>query len=617
MKLRTKLLLAQAPLALAIVLLGVAAASSIAELASKTDRVLRDNYRSVLAMQRMKEAIERIDSGAVFWILGQRAAARKQIADYQERFASEFAVEESNITEAGEADAARRLRARWQDYWHTLTAFLARPDAELAAVYFGDLEPRFRAVKDGADEILAINQDAMVRKSDQAMDSAQGSRSFILAVGILALLAGIVASMALTTRLLRPLSVLGQAVRRVGEGDLVARAQLSGKDEIAALARDFNTMATHLEQYRKSSLGELLLAQSAAQAAIDSLPDPVLVIGLRGQLLNANRAAESVLGVSVDEARGIGDAHVREVVERVTAHVSGGNGPYVPRGFDEALRLQTVGGELHLLPRATPIYTDEGLLSGTTVVLQDVTRLLRFDELKTNLVATVAHEFRTPLTSLRMAIHMCLEGAAGELSDQQADLLTVGRDDCERLQSIVDDLLDMSRIQAGRIDISVRTIDVENLVTEAALAHQASARSAGLGLRTEILPGLGAILADPDRLRLVFDNLITNAIRHTKHGEVVVRALPDSEPDSHGKGGRIRFEVSDTGDGIPAEHRASIFEKFYRVPGAPAGGAGLGLFIAKQIVEAHGGHIGFSSGPGTTFWFTVPAAPEVSAPEIR
>jgi len=599
-RLRTKLLLAQAPLALAIIVLGIVASSTTSNLANKTDLVLRDNYRSVLAAQRMKEAIERIDSGAAFLLLGREAEARAQIGDNEARFEAELSVEEHNITEGGEIDAAKKLRAAWKSYLDALHGFMAHPATDF---YFAVLAPGFIAVKDGADEVLAINQDAMVRKSDQAIRTAAKARSLIAVVAGLALLAGVVASMTLTTRLLRPLSVLGQAVRRIGAGDLVARAQLQGRDEIAQLAQDFNAMAGHLEQYRKSSLGELLVAQSASQAVIDSLPDPVVVVGLRGELLNVNQAAERLIGISVESGRGVPDAEpaVREAIERLTQHVLGGNGAYVPRGLDEAFRVPASGGDVQLLPRAAPIYTEEGVIDGTTIVLQDVTRLLRFDELKNNLVATVAHEFRTPLTSLRMAIHMCIEGAVGELNEKQLDLLYVAREDCERLQTIVDDLLDLSRIQSGRIDISRRRVAPETLVHQAAGAHLAAAKLAGLTLRTEVMPGLGEVEADPDRVQLAFDNLINNALRYTKEGEVVVRALPDE--------GRVRFEVSDTGSGIPPEHQAAIFEKFYRVPGAPQGGAGLGLFIAKEIVEAHGGQIGFTSEPGrgTTFWLTIPA----------
>jgi signal transduction histidine kinase len=206
-----------------------------------------------------------------------------------------------------------------------------------------------------------------------------------------------------------------------------------------------------------------------------------------------------------------------------------------------------------------------------------------------------------------MALHMCLEGAAGELAPRQADLLFVAREDCERLQTIVDELLDLSRIQAGRIDIAPRRVEAEHLVHEALDAHAAAARAAHLTLRGEILPGLGALRADPDRLRLVFDNLISNAIRHTPEGEVVVRALPAE--------GAVRFEVADSGAGIATEHQGSLFERFYRVPGAPGGGAGLGLYIARQIVEAHGGRIEVESevGKGTTFRFTIPIAADDAA----
>src|SRR5262249_39840421 len=202
-RLRTKLLLAQAPLALAIILLGIAASSTTSDLAAKTDMVLRDNYRSVLAAQRMKEAIERIDSGAVFLLLGREADARAQIGDNESRFEAELGVEEHNITEAGEVGAAKKLRAAWPSYLEKLQGFIGKPDSES---YFAVLAPGFIAVKDGADEVLAINQDAMVRKSDQAIASAAKARSAIAVVAGLALLAGVVASMVLTTRLLRPLS---------------------------------------------------------------------------------------------------------------------------------------------------------------------------------------------------------------------------------------------------------------------------------------------------------------------------------------------------------------------------------------------------------------------------
>jgi nitrogen fixation/metabolism regulation signal transduction histidine kinase len=177
-------------------------------------------------------------------------------------------------------------------------------------------------------------------------------------------------------------------------------------DEIGELARDFNAMADSLERYRSSSLGELLQAQRASQAAIDSLPDPVIMFGLY-EVLNVNEAATRLLGIGAEagarDALEKCDPAVRAALERVRAHVLSGRGPFQPTSFAEAVRCPAPGGERHLLPRGAPIYGEEGEVAGAAVLLQDVTRLQRADELKSDLVAFVAHEFRTPLTSLQMA----------------------------------------------------------------------------------------------------------------------------------------------------------------------------------------------------------------------
>jgi signal transduction histidine kinase len=294
---------------------------------------------------------------------------------------------------------------------------------------------------------------------------------------------------------------------------------------------------------------------------------------------------------------------VREVLERVRAHVLGGKGASQPRGYEEAVRVTASEGDRWLLPRGSPVYGESGDVVGATVILQDVTRLRRFDELKNDLVATVAHEFRTPLTSLRMAIHLCAEGVVGPVTEKQADLLFAAREDCERLQGIVDDLLDLSRIQAGRLTLAVRRVATAVLVEEALGVHRVAAGDRGVRLVHEVAPEAEEVEVDAERVQLVLSNLVGNGVRHTPEGgEVAVRVKR--------VGVHARFEVKDTGEGIPPEEQARIFEKFYRAPGAPAGGAGLGLSIARDIVQAHGGEIGVVSakGQGSTFWFTLPQA---------
>lgn len=600
MSLRLKLLLAALPLALALVLVGVVSALTVDTLGATSGRILRDNYRSVLAAQRMKESIERMDSAALFWVVGAPEKAEAQAREHGAAFESELQRQEENITEPGEDLVTTRLRAAWTDYLERYGAFEAAPDASR---YFAELEPRFLVVKSTADEILALNQDAMVRKSDAARETAERARSIVTWSSIGALGLGLFASFWLTSRLLRPLDNLSLVARRLGEGELSVRANVMGTDEIASVAREFNEMAARLETFRKSSLGELLQAQLASQATIDSIPDPVVVFGAGGRVLSSNQAADADLRLEGAEGNPLAmvEPTLRAALEHARDHVLSGKGPYVPKGFEDAVAVAAAEGERWYLPRASPLYTEEEGVTGVTVIVQDVTRLRRFDELRNNMIATVAHEFRTPLTSLRMAIHLCVEGAAGDLNAKQLDLLGAAREDCERLQGIVDDLLDLARLQAGKIELDREPVPPEGLVDQTIDAHRDEAERQQVALESRVTPSLDDVSVDRSRIQLVFDNLVSNALRHAPKGSTVVIL---AEP--HGDG--VRFTVRDDGAGIAEEHHARIFDRFFRIPGDPVSGAGLGLSIAREIVEAHGGDIGVTSSPGrgAAFWFTIP-----------
>jgi signal transduction histidine kinase len=592
-----------------LLLVGVASGVVTSVLARQPETIWKDNYRSVLAAQRMKESVERLYDCALFSLAG-KPVEDERIRGYQQQFERELDAEARNITERGEAEAVDRLRRHWVAYQAALTQLQQAPDR--AGTSLPLVTGAFDQVKRAADDILDLNQDAIVLKGRRTEERAARFQRLLTIAVVLASVIGLLASVSLTGRLLRPLGIVSAAVRRFGQGDVQARARVQGHDDIAQLAQEFNTMAAHLERYRRSSLGELLQAQQATQAAIDSLPDPVLMLDSAGNVQGTNEAARKVLGIDPEE---MGNASlervgptVRSVIDRLRAHVVGGRGAYQPKGFEDALHINSATGEGIYLPRATPIYGEAGNVSGSALVFQDVTRLFRFDELKNNLVSTVAHEFRTPLTSLRMAIHLCTEEAVGPLTPKQADLLFAAREDCERLQTIVDDLLNLSRLESGRIDLQKRRMTAQALMDMAVDVHRTAAESQQLSLRAEVYPGLPEVFADSDRLQLVFANLLTNAIRYSAPGsEIVVRALPAQD--------HVRFEVADHGPGIPVEHQAALFEKFFRVPGRPAGGAGLGLFIARGIVQAHDGKIGVASQPGegATFWFTVPAAPGLAA----
>lgn len=604
MTFRRRLLIAQAPLAAALVVVGAAALRTVSSLGASAERSLRDNYRSAVAAQRMSAALEQMNRTALLRAIGWKTADGP--SPEPERFEAELAAQWENITEPGEADATRRLRAAWDAYRRADADATAARDRIAASV--GPLEEARTSVRAATDAVLSINAEAMERKSQDAKQMARRLIQLMAGATLGALALGLVASWSLTTRTFRPLAALAEAVRRFGEGHGDARVRLRGGDEIAALGREFDTMADRLEEYRKSSLGDLMRAQQSAQAAIESLHHPVLILDAEGVILSLNRTAESLLALRRDE--GVGkpiralamEPSLCERLEAARAHVVCGGGPYVPHRLDEAVLIPRAAGPRRFLPQAAALYSAEGAAIGVTIVLQDVTRLARFDELRNDLVATVAHEFRTPLTSLQMAVHMCAEGAAGPLTDEQAALMAGARKDCERLRDIVEEILDLSRIQTGNVEVHARPVEADRLLEAAVSAAAASARAAGIDLVVQ-RAGQLPVLADPERIDIVLANVLGNALHHTpRAGRVLVRV---------GRKGRLaRFEVQDSGRGIPPQYVDRIFERFFQVPGARGGGIGLGLYIAREIVEAHGGAIGVETEPGrgSTFWFTVPTA---------
>lgn len=604
-----KVLLAQAPLAVALVAVGIFSAVVVSFLGSNSQTILKDNYRSVLAAQRMKEAIERMDSAALFLAAGQRRKGLEQAEKYRPLFEAELKVQEGNITEAGEKGSTAKLRDAWTDYRGQFAKLEKSVSADEAKqLYFSDLESVFYRVKAAADEILAINQDTMVRKSDAVRRTAERINAITITVSLSALILGLFASTFLTRRMLQPVSELSEATRAIGRGNFDIRAHARGNDELAQLARDFNAMAARLAEYRKSSLGDLLQAHLSMQAAIDSLPDPVAIFKIDGELQNVNHAAETLIGLraggGAKEPLKTLHAATRAVLDRMRSHVLSGKGAFSPRGFEDAVQLPTLLGDRYFLPRATPVYESRGVIVAATVLLQDVTRLRRFEELKSDVVATIAHEFRTPLTSLRMAVHLCAEQAAGPLTEKQAELLHAAREDCDRLQAMIDDLLDLSRIESGGVELYPLPTPIGVLVEGAVEQFKAEAAAKGVRLSAAIAIPEVKVLADHERVGHVFSNLIGNALRHTPADGAITLAASMAN-------GAVRFTVTDNGKGISKEYQERIFEKFFQVPESGPKGTGLGLYIAREIVRGHGGDIGVESEPGrgSTFWFTLPRPP--------
>jgi signal transduction histidine kinase len=404
-----------------------------------------------------------------------------------------------------------------------------------------------------------------------------------------------------TTRtILRPVAELTRSATAVGDGRFDRVVTATTRDEIGGLVAAFNRMTAQLRDLRQSQAARLLRAQQASQAAIDSFPDPVLVVDPVGRVEMANPAARRVLGVSAggaaweppDRLRGPLAAALRD------------QRPFLPDGFDRAVTYRTGGEDRVYVPQVLPVRDPYGGTLGAAVVLNDVTRFRLLDEFKTDLVATASHELKTPLAGLRLAVHLLLEESVGPLADKQAELLIDARDNTEWLVRIVDHLLALARLEHGREPLAARPADPAELLRAADRVGPALAgRRVVFDLDPDAPPP--AVSAEPQRLGHALDNLLANAAAYTDPGGQITLSARAAG------GGRVELAVRDDGVGIPPEHLPRVFDKFFRVPGQTRGrGTGLGLAIVREVVAAHGGEVACESGPGrgTTFRILLPAA---------
>ena len=553
------------------------------------ERVLRENYASVAYGQTLKDAIDQLDGST-----GDAADAAIL------RFTEALRREAANVTLPGEREAVADLTLRWDRY---LAAFndLAAGGADQEARRQTLVRPAGLAVKAAAQRIIDLNLDSILSADGEIRrNGAHATRLMALLVGGGALLA-VVCTVLFTRAVLGPLRSLTRSAQEIGRGNLDLVVAAPGDDEIGQLAAAFNAMAGHLREARRSDRQSLIRAQHTTQLALDSLPDAVATVTAHGLVDIANHTAQRLFhlrpGMALDSAESTALAACwRQVVDSGQA--------VRPKGYATAIQVFD-GGERFFLPHGLPIKDHDGVAVGVTLVLADITALRRLDEMKSNLVAVVSHELKTPLTGLRMATHLLLDERLGTLSAKQLDLALSARDDAERLHTIVEGLLDISRLEAGRGLLDLRAQDPRALADCAIDAVATAYRDQGVALECAVPARLPAVLADPVRIAHVFTNLLGNALKYTPRGGRVVVA-------AGARDALVEFTVSDSGAGIPEEHRARIFERFYRVPDQQVDGAGLGLAIAREIVHAHGGELTLDGGDGVgcTFRFTVPCVVE-------
>jgi two-component system, NtrC family, sensor histidine kinase KinB len=594
--LRTRLYLGLLPLLLLFIAVSAVTTLMYRNLAQSLEKTLASNYRVMIGGYEMREAANTIANAITSARRGEFAEARVLYERERARFRKYYM--EQSLHAAGPARTA--LLETIDEEFRRIEILASDPlenggDASLSALRETELH-RFNLV--AAIEELAKNDYAEFQTgTSRATRLARNSINFLFAAAVGAILLSVFLSYRLARSLLKPITALKDSAVALGEGRLDRDVPVTTDDELGELARTFNAMAGKLRAYRDAMNERFTRTRRTMEATLTSTPDPLFVIGVDGSHEVRNPAAE-VIAALPELNDGLPPAlagPLREVMATGTH--------YLPTGYTQVITLHVEGSERHYLPRILSIGDTLTGFGGAAVILQDVTKFRLLDDVKGNLVSTVSHELKTPLTSLLMAIHILLEQSFGTVNEKQRDLLETARDDAERLLRILNDLLDLSRLEGGA-SLNRKPVAVLSLLEDRAREMKALTEAAGQKIVVKAAPALDKIAVDEDRLRHVFINLLVNASKYSG-ADTTITLYAETAPD-----GFIRFGVRDQGPGIPPESVPNIFDRFYRVPDQTKKGAGLGLAIAREIVVAHGGSIACTSkmGEGSDFYFLLPAA---------
>jgi NtrC-family two-component system sensor histidine kinase KinB len=593
--LRTRLYLGLLPLLFVAVGTGAYALVVCRQLAGTFQRDLVASYANSLAGERMRAAASRLSADATAMEGPEPAPARRALAADQAAFSRELMAQEVEAAGTARAPLVAGIDSAFQALAALDRRLLAgEADRSLESLRRGE-DTRYEVMK--AIEALELHDHARAESTAAGAGSLAARTAGVLLIAMVgAFVVSLVLAWAMASSLLRPIQALTASAVALGEGDLAREVPEFSHDELGQLGRAFNAMAAKLRAYRDATTAKVLRVQRTMEAVLTSAPDPVFVVSRDG-VEEARNPAAGELAQSRDFGPGF-----PPVLAAPLARVLATGEHYLPADYGHALVLRVGREDRHYLPRILAIGDRLSEFKGAAVIFQDVTKFRLLDDAKGNLVGTVSHELKTPLTSLRLAVYLLLEQKVGPLGPAQLELLETARDDADRLLRILDDLLDLARLEGGDHALSRRAVPVAEFLAEMAREAQPHLAAARQRLLVRCDPAVGTVPADADRLRHVFLNLLTNAAKYAPPGGTVTLY---AEPAALGC---IRCGVRDEGPGIPAGAVPHIFDRFYRVPGSAKQGAGLGLAIAREIVAAHGGTIGCASrvGEGSDFYFDLP-----------
>ena len=581
MNVRTKLRLGFGFLFIVVLFFGATALYYIRDISENSKVILKNNYESLSFAREMRVVLDDNDMPLPV------AAIHK--------FNNNLLNQERNITEPGEVKFTKDLRLTF--------GILKGSNANT------NNEQLVRRLRHNLREIERVNMQAIVRKSDLARKSVNDAALFLGMAGTFTFLVLFSFSVNFPGYIANPLAALLEGIREIGQKNYSKRLHFEQNNEFAEVAKAFNQMAARLNEWETSNLATVISEKRRIETIIEQMQDAIIGINEKNEVLFMNDAARKTLSINDDK-----------VIGQNTAKLVGNNDLFKSILTDEAgikpFKIVLDGREAFFQLQSSDIVVPNvnettGALkyasrsAGKVYVLRNITEFKERDEAKTNFIATISHELKTPISSIKMSLKLLNDERVGNVNTEQGQLINHIKEDNDRLLKITSELLELSQVETGNIQLNFVPVTPMQIVDYAVTAIKFQAEQKQVTLDLLIGDKLPDVQADVEKTAWVLVNFLSNALRYSSEKSSI--AIQVSKVNN-----AVEFSVKDSGKGIDESYQKRLFDRYFQVPtdGQNKSGSGLGLAISKDFINAQGGTIGVESelGAGSRFYFRLPVS---------
>ncbi len=619
MKIKTQIFLGFSFILVLTLFLAGAFVYSLGSLSNASEKVLKENYRSIKASEELVLSLSKMDQIMSRVCLGKNYnedILLEILNSERKLFHNNLKILSEHITEPSEGSLVQSLQEEYALYESYIDMF--RHSSDRVSLYFGSLQRQNEILRETSTNLNSLNHAALSRKDSEAQKLYFRVNIYVVVLAVLLMVITGIFLYKIPQHIVQPIVDLTKKIKAISSGNYDQQIEVESESELGDLLTAFNDMSIKLREYEMSNLNEIIAQKSRIESIIKSVNDGLIILNERQEIILVNGAGLAIMGEEEGSLVGkrakdiaLENEVMRELLLTVHGNDRSSNSSEQNETYSNFLKLPKGENEYAYFTKdVVPVYDNKKdsnrKFLGYILFLKDVTAFKKSDEAKSNFIAVVSHELKTPLSAINMSLMLLQDQRFGDLNEEQSKITGSMKGEVQRLIKMVGELLDLSKVESGNIILDRKPVAAELLVEYSKAPIELQMKEKNLRLEQLVEPNLPEINVDAEKISWVLINFLTNAVRYSPPGGLIrIEVLRRGED--------IEFAVVDKGPGIEEEHIPKVFNRFvqFTVDGKRnKSGLGLGLAISKEVIDEHKGSIGVSSqlGQGSRFYFKIPLA---------